>query len=273
MNHRELITRDDVEFFDMVTWADSNFFEMFQFSPISGDLSSGLKQPNSIVLTESAAERLFGDTNPVGEVLQLSRDHSMTITAVIKDMPTNTHLSYIHVIAPNHASFSIAAEQDRNPVKGYFGQKLWGPFTYIKMQAMTPLKPIIDDLPAMLDRHLPLSQGRKNSEIYRLDVMPIANVHLSSSDPDQDSVNLKGVYTAASIAFLIVLAATANFINLMTARGIKRAPEVAIRKTVGASRSNIICQFMNESFLYVSFSGVMAVILAFLFIKPFSSFL
>lgn len=194
---------------------------MFQLSAISGDLFSALKQPNSIVLTERTAERIFGNTNSVREVLQLNRDHSMTITAIIKDMPTNTHLSYIHVIAPNHASFSIAAEQDRNPVKGYFGQKLWGTFTYIKIQAMTPLKSIIDDLPVMLDRHLPLSEGQKNSEIYRLDVMPIADIHLSSPDPERDSVNLKGVFTAASIAFLIVLAAIINFINLMTARGIR----------------------------------------------------
>lgn len=273
MNDRALITNDEVEFFHNVSWADSNFFETFEFTVTAGDISTALEKPNSIVLTESVAKRIFDKSNPVGEKLQLNRSHSMQVTAVIKDMPTNTHFTNVNIIAPNHASFSIAAEQDRNPVQRYFGAKLWGTHTYIRLPAGIPLEPIIDDLPAMLDRHLPLSEGKKNSEIYRLDVIPIKDIHLSSPDPEQDAVNLRGIYTAASIAFLIILAAVVNFINLMTARGIKRAPEVAIRKTAGASRANIIKQFMTESFIYVSFGGIAAVFLSYYLIEYFSSFL
>ncbi|MGD9158142.1 MAG: ABC transporter permease [Desulfobacteraceae bacterium] len=224
-------------------------------------------------MTEKIAKRIFDKSDAVGEKLQLNRTHSMQVSAVIKDMPTNTHLLQIRIIAPNHANFSIAAEQDRNPVKGYFGAKLWRTNTYIKLPPKISLEPITDDLPAMLDRHLPLSEGQKNSEIYRLDVMLIKDIHLSSPDPDKDAVNLRGIYTSASIALLIILAATVNFVNLMTAKGTKRAPEVAIRKTAGANRVNIIHQFMTESFLYVISAGIVSIVLSHFLLEHYSAFL
>ena len=272
MGSSEVVRLGDNVTNEKVTWADPNIFDVFQLDAIAGDLSSALEKPDSIVLTQTAAEKIFGDDDPIGTNLTFGKDNPMTVMAVIEDLPSNTHVK-INILVPSHAPFSIAAEQDRNPVQGYFGTKLWATSTYIVLPEDIAVESIRRDMPAMLDRHLPLSEGKKNSEIYQIDIIPIADIHLGSPDPTQDAVDLKGVYTAAAIGALIILAAVINYINLMTVRGDKRAPEIGIRKTFGASRSNLFFQFMTESFLYVVVAAVISLFLVVALLPYLNSFL
>lgn len=268
-----VISQDELEFNETIFWVDESFFRVFELPVISGSLDLALDQPDSIVINRSTAEKYFNDVNVIGEYLQYNREQALRITAVIEDLPSNTHLDF-DILGAGHATFSPAAEQDRNPVSGAFGRKLWGTRTYIRLDESTPLAPIVDDLPAMLDRHLPTEgDGRKNSETYRIDTLPIADLHLSSPDASQEAVDLRGIYTVAAIGLLIILAATINFVNLMTALGNKRAREVAIRKTLGANRNDLFNQFMFESFLYVSIAAICALIFSYFLLPVFNGFL
>ncbi|NQV70995.1 MAG: ABC transporter permease [Pseudohongiella sp.] len=269
---RATVGFDDIEFSEIVYWSDANVFDMFQFKVLQGDLTTSLQQPNSIVINQTTAEKYFPHTDPLGKYLLLSREHSMRVTAVIEDIPSNTHFRP-NILAPGHALFSPAARQDRNPISGSFGRKLWATRTYVRIDNEATLAAVTDDMPAMLNRHLPPEGGRVMGDIYRFKFQPITEIHTSSDDPDEDAADLSSVYTVGAIAFLIILAATINFINLMTARGLKRAPEIAIRKTIGASRTNLITQYMLESFLYVFLGASIAIVLSYLLLPPLNSFL
>ena len=91
-----------------IAWADANFFDVFQFPVVAGNLKEALVEPNSLVLTETAARSFFGDANPVGEILLFNQTHPMTVTAVIEDLPRNSHLNF-RILASSHAEFSPAA--------------------------------------------------------------------------------------------------------------------------------------------------------------------
>ena len=272
MSNNEVIRLGDKVLNEKLIWADANIFQVFRFKAIAGDTSSALDKPDSIVLTQKAARKIFGDDDAMDQILVSGENHPMSVTAIIEDLPSNTHLN-INIIAPGHATFSIATEQDRNPVQGLFGRKLWATFTYIVLSGDVTPESIEQDMPFMLDRHLPLSEGRKNSEIYRIQVLPITDIHLSSPDPDQEAVDLRGIYTVTAIAVLILLAAIINFINIMTARGAKRALEIAVRKTFGASRSSLFIQFMIESLVYVMIAATLSLFLIAGVLPYFNGFL
>jgi putative ABC transport system permease protein len=269
---REVLGYEDIEFDEIIYWSDPNFFDMFRFNVISGDLDSALQQPDRIVINQRTAQKYFPDVDPIGKYLMIDREHAMRVTAVIEDVPSNTHMRP-NIIAPGNAPFSRAAVQDRNPITGSFGRKLWATRTYARISDENSLQQITDDMPAMLERHLPIDEGRKNSDIYQIDFQPIADIHLSSADATEEAIDLSNVYTVSAIALLILLAAAINFINLTTALGLKRAPEIGIRKAVGAEKSDLVAQFMTESFLYVGISAILATVLTYLLLGPFNGLL
>lgn len=272
LNYGDVIKYGDNTIGEMFTWADANVFKVFQFKAVAGDLSTALDDPNSIVLTEEIAHKVFGSLNPIGQIITNGSGEAMKVTAVIEDLPSNTHLD-IRVLAPSHAPYSIAAEQDRNPLHGYFGRKAWGSHTYIRLSDAVQPDDIETDLGNMLDRHLPLPGGQRNSDNYRLEIIPIAKIHLSFPAAQGKAVDLRGVYTVSAIGALILFAAIINYVNLMTARGMKRAPEIAVRKTIGVRRSDLISQFMIESCLYVGIAALLAMALTDVLLVPFNAFL
>ena len=268
----EIISTDNIEYIERVFWADSNIFEIFQFSVIAGSLSSALEGPDGLVIDESIAEKYFPDEDPLGKILQLDGNHPMVVRAVIDELPSNTHLQP-SIIASGEAIFSPLAEQDRAPISESFGRKLWSARTYVKLTDGDSPETIESDLPAMLDRHLPRESGTKSSEAYELELLPIADIHLSGPDSNQRAADLRNIYTVAAVAFLIVLAASINFINLSTARSLKRSSEIAIRKIMGAGRKEIALQFLSETFVIVLISMALAILAVFILLLPFNTYL
>ncbi|MDP6416451.1 MAG: ABC transporter permease, partial [Gammaproteobacteria bacterium] len=262
----------ELEFNERVDWADPEVFDVFPFSSIHGDLAGALDQPDAVVISKSIAEKYFGTDDAVGESLLFGRENPMQVTAVIADLPDNTHLDF-EILGSANAAFSPIAVQDRSPINQYYGRKSWLTSTYFRLPATENLANITDDMGAMLDRHLPVQGGRKNSEIYQIELRPITDVHLTTGDATATGVNLQNVYTVSAVALLILITASINYINLMTARGAKRSREIAIRKTVGAGRKSLIFQFLTESTTYVLISCVFAVGLAALLLAPFNGFM
>jgi putative ABC transport system permease protein len=268
--------RPDRKFNEQITWADANIFEVFRFPAAAGSLDGALTQPDSLVLTRRVAEKYFGAAGAaVGETLLLNGMQSMVVTAVIENLPSNTHLSYLTVIGAGHAEYSPSALQDRTPMP-VTGAKLTNSATYMLLKPTERIESVREGIAAMIDRHAPPLPGgaRKRSEVWKLVVRPIRALHLSTGSPDDpDSQRYGPIYAATAIGLLIVLVASINFINILTALGMRRALEVGVRKALGAQRRDLFTQFMTESFLYVMLAAAIGLGVARLALGPLNAFL
>ena len=123
----------DFEASDDIAWADQNIFEVLPFRVFAGDLRTALQRPDAIVLTRQMARKYFGRDNPIGEMLEINREHSMQVTAVLMDLPSNTHLD-ARIFASGHAAYSRLAVLDAMP--GPAVQKPWNTLTYIRLSPL-----------------------------------------------------------------------------------------------------------------------------------------
>lgn len=268
----EIVSKGNLEFSETVTWADANVFDVFKFPIVAGNLTEALSQPDGLVIDRDTAEKYFPSHNPIGELLLIDGKHNMRINAIIENLPSNTHLT-ASIFASGHAIHSELAEQDRNPVTVSFGRKAWATNTYVLLGDGIPPASIETNLPDMMDRHLPPNAGRNNSDTYHLELMPISDIHLSSPNSSESAVDLNNIYTVTAIAILIVLVASINFINIMTARSIKRRPEIILRKRLGAERSGLYALLMTESFLYIFLGTIIALFLSLILLPAFNGYL
>jgi putative ABC transport system permease protein len=266
-----IFKRDDVELGVQTLWADANVFEVFQYPIVSGSLEGALDRPDGLVLTRGAAQRYFGDTDALGQTLLYNGREPMVVTAVIEDLPSNTHLTF-GALASARAAFSPAAQQDRDPMVS-FGGKLWGAHAYFLLRKNEPIGPLRESIRTLFDRHAPLVGARKASDVWPLVTRPIRSIHLAEAFDPPEARQLGAVYAAAAIGLLIMSVAAINFVNILTSLGVRRAPEVGVRKALGASRRDLFKQYMSESFLYVVAGGLLGLALAAAALGPLNTFL
>ncbi len=266
--------KPDRKFNEIIVWADRSTFDVFDFPVVAGTLQGALDRPDSLVLTRTIAKKYFGSAAAaVGKTLLYKADHPMIVTAVIENLPSSTSLSFVGILAAAQAPFSPTAEQDQAPIT-VFGAKLWNSHTYVLLKPGEPIAPIRESISTLLDRHVPLAGARKASEVWRLGVRPLAALHLSTgtaADPDGEGYG--AVYTVAAIGLLILLTASINFVNILTAVGVRRALEVGVRKALGARRRDLFEQFMSESFLYVGIGAAVGFAIAAAALRPLDAFL
>jgi putative ABC transport system permease protein len=231
-------------------FADPSFFEIFTFPLISGKPGSALKEPNSMVFTEKAAKKYFGPENPVGKVVSLDGGFDFTVTAVAKDVPENSHF---------HFDFLIPFERideilHRNNLESWGS---WNYFTYILASENINTEQLKSKLNSTFKTKLP----DRADPFADLTFQPIKEIHFrfnrKNLEPAFDDKYLT-IFIAVAIAVLII--ACINFINLTTARSIKRAKEVGLRKTVGANYSELVKQFLLESIFLSVIASVLSVI-------------
>jgi len=246
------VRRADREWEDVVSWADPAFFQIFNVTALAGDLQSALSKPDSIVLTRQAALRYFGRENVVGESLQLARKQLVTVAAVIEDLPSATHLKLSIVGAVT------------NPIANL--QSADVP-TYVRLRSGSKV-PTSEMMDGAVHRRESLEvsvggvEGFRAHIDYHIHMLPIVDVHLHRAsgtgifDPEPDQSTLLGL---GIIGALILLMTCLNFINLMTSRAARRAVEVGIRKAVGATRGDLVVQFLGESMVYAILALILAV--------------
>jgi putative ABC transport system permease protein len=254
----------DFEASDYVAWVDPDFFEVLPLEVFAGNLRTALQQPDSIVLTRQMARKYFGRDNPIGETIEINRQHSMQVTAVLKDLPSNTHLD-ARIFASGRAAYSRLAVLDSTQRAAV--EKSWETLTYIRLSPAASIDTLTAALPDFLDRHMQFPGVEKISAALRLTPIPIAAVHLYG--PGSTTAD----YALAAIGALTVLLASLNFVNLTTARATRRAIEVGIRKAAGARRTDLVIQFIGESMIYVALSMVLAVALVEVLMRYFNAFL
>jgi putative ABC transport system permease protein len=246
-------------FFKKVLWADSNFFKLFDFKLLSGDLKEALRHPNSIVLTPESAEKLFGKEDPMGKTVSTNNtnDSMQFLVAGIVRVPKNSHLQFEMLCSIN--SF-IGPEEINN----------WGGnsmVTYLELTSGVNVGALEKKFPAYLQKYM----GKEVTKSYQLFLQALPEVHGGSTSITHDYNNFQKFDTGYTriffiIAIIVLVIGCINFINLSTARSIGRAKEVGVRKSIGAHRSQLAIQFIGESVLLSLIAMVFAIGLVKLFL-------
>jgi putative ABC transport system permease protein len=259
-----------------VRMVDGNLFDILQVPFVRGDPRSALKDPHSLTLSESEAKRRFGDANPIGKTLTIALnagDVDYHVTGVFKDFPKNSHFS-ANVVARFDPNVQFA---DRLPFMTSWSSQ--GGYYYVKLRPGADADAINAQLPAWEKRNIPddVTNGeRTNPGDYQdFKLVNVRDVHLGKAQrgamtPGNDQ---RTVATFAVIALLVLGMACVNFTNLATARASQRAREVALRKVLGASRRQLVVQFLAESVLVAAISMVVALAAVELLLPTFNQFL
>ncbi len=249
---------------------DSNFLQVFSYPLLEGNRATCLNGPNSVVLTERAAKKYFGNTSPIGKNLVFDMYNApFTVTAVLKNPPSQSSLQF-DVLQSNVGM---------PPVKHFNWSWVWLQMgTYVKLRDNistddASIKNIEAKFPAMIKvqaatafRRIgqPYDEFIKKGGKYDLELQRLTDVHLYSANIGSRFVvqsDIKYVYIFGAIGLFIILLACVNFMNLATAQSAKRAKEVGIRKVLGSARNQLIAQFMAEALVYTLIAAFIAIIL------------
>ncbi len=257
-------------------WAEENFFRIFDYEFIYGNPESALKEPNSIVLTKSIAEKYFGDENPVDKVINYEDRVSLKVTGVINNLPQNTHFQF-DILGSFKTLVPVFGEE-------YFRTN-WSSnnyLTYILFPENVTPETLESRFPEFLDRHLSDREGdgtvdtpvRMPHETNILHLQRLTDIHLKShlSSEVGENGNIDNIYLFVIIALFILGIACINFMNLATARSAKRAREIGMRKVLGALRQQLVYQFLGESFFISLLSLIVAIIMVELMLPSFNTF-
>lgn len=265
------IGRDNKKFNeDGVLFADSSFFDVFDFKFISGNKSTALIHPRSVVLTASYAKKYFGDEDPLGQKLTVEQDSIFyTVTGVMEDVPDHSHIQ-----------FDMMGSMSTYP--HWLNNQQWvshNNYTYVVLHENADISALEDKLQALVYKYvgpqveqylgttMDAWESAGNSFGYYL--MPLESIYLYSNVDDELEANsdISYIYIYSLIAIILLFIAIINFVNLATAQSSSRAKEVGIRKVVGSSKQRLIAQFIFESIVISSFATLLAGLLVF-FLTP-----
>ncbi|NWJ51106.1 MAG: ABC transporter permease [Bacteroidetes bacterium] len=245
-----------------VCYTEPSFFRIFSFELLSGDQRTALERPNSVVLTETAAHRYFGDQNPIGKMMSFSTtEHTdnCEVTGVLKDLPQNSHFQCEFFI-----SFSTLPQW----IKEFW--YLHETYTYVQLSPGISTSSIESRFPAMAEKYK--TQPALKNKIWGVSLVPLKDIHLNpqKSYERETKGNRKAVIALIIIAIAILIIAWINYVNLTIARSMERAKEVGIRKISGAEKKQLIVQFLFESFIINMIALVLSFFLLSLFIPEFN---
>ncbi|MEP6682279.1 MAG: ABC transporter permease, partial [Parafilimonas sp.] len=229
---------------------DSDFFNLFTFPLIKGNISTALLNQNSVVLTETTAKKYFGNIdNAMGKVITLDKDLQLKVTGIAKDVPSNSHLEF-DLIVP------LSNYKDRSWMTTWINNGL---YTYVLLDPHTTQAQIEKQLPQFMQKYMG-SDMKKFGFNFKLSLTPLKDVYFENAAFDSIKHGDKTVvYIFLSIAILILLIACINFMNLSTIRAAERSKEVGLRKVLGALRNNLVWQFIGESVLLTTISCILSI--------------
>ena len=264
----------DLRFYeDRFVFADASVFAVFDFELTAGDTRFCLGEPNRVLLTESTAQKYFGEEDPLGETLILDGQFSFVITGILRDVPPNSHFRFDFL-----ASF-ISLENPRMtaayaPLLRFFFDRRGFIYTYVLLDEEASAEALSQKFPAFIEKYggeLLRRLGTRNT----LDplLQPLTDIHLTSHIQREwePNGNIRHLYIFFAIALFVLLIACFNFMNLSTARSALRAQEVALRKVVGAERSQVMRQFLGESIFLTALAAVLALGLTHLLLPQLNS--
>lgn len=239
---------------DTIIYGDSAFFEMFSFPLLSGDPTSVLDQPLTVVITENIAQKFFGNQNPIGKSISFKGQRStfeFEITGVAKNPPSNSHIQFEYV-------FSYESLRNLRPWE--YNKWYYPPmYTYIELSSSESFFDLKASFPAFQEKYVGAEAHLRN-----LDLQPIDKIRLFSDYQNELSTtsDISYIYLFSAIGIFILLIACINFMNLATAKSMKRSREVGMRKTLGARRNQLVWQFLGEAFIITFISLIFAFLIS-----------
>jgi len=261
-------------------FAEPEIFDILTLPLVQGDPSTALDEVGGIVLSKSTARRYFGDADPMGRslVLPAQNNRELLVTGVMEDVPPNSHVHF-DFLASYITLKGLHGSGDTDYFHGpqNFSDNVTA--IYVRLAEAGGGPALQAKMPEFLDRHFPPrtdDQGRlvKASESRTLHVQKVKDIHLySHTRADfEPAGDIRTVRLFTAVALFILAIACINFINLSTARGVKRAREVGLRKVIGAARRMLAAQFLGESFLITFLALLLAAGLAMLALPAFGRF-
>jgi putative ABC transport system permease protein len=247
-----------------IFYADGSVFNVFTFPMIKGDPRTALKAPGSLVITESIAAKYFGDENPLGKILRLNNQEDHAVTGVIADVPKNSHFTFNMLL-----SFETLYAQNRRAQERWLG---FPNYTYLLLGEGVRPEALEAKLPAFVQAHMAEDLKAVHGKLGYF-LQPLTRIHLHSR-LDHDIAAQGGilhVYIFAAVALFVLLLACINFVNLSTARASTQAREIGVRKACGASRRDLVRQFLAETFAHGMLALAIALGLSELALSYFSS--
>jgi putative ABC transport system permease protein len=248
-----LLSAGDKNFFEeKMIMADSSIFDVFTFPLIIGNRNDVLAQPNSVVLTESFAEKYFGKNNPIGKTIRYNRKTDLTVTGIMKNIPENSHLQFDMVVSMSAA-------------KTFF----WGDFlenrmnTVVFVYLLTNPGTDFDRFEKAVSESTREYSGGDFGDNQLYHVQTLRSIHLHSDMGGEFGTNgdIKNVYILATIAFLILVIACINYINLSFSIIIRRSTELGIRKIMGARKKQLIFLYLQDAFILAGIAVIVSVVI------------
>ncbi|KUO62123.1 hypothetical protein APF79_03910 [bacterium BRH_c32] len=260
---------------------DSTFFSIFNIDLINGDPKTALVNPNSLVITQTAAKRYFGNENPVGKVIKVENEKSYLVTGLIKDFSKKSHFSCEFLLSMS----SYNSENIHDWLNALFT-------TYILVKPGSNVNEFERKLEGIVKEYvapaaekfigIPIQEFLAKGNIYQYKLQPVGDIYLRSQsiyglDPNTEWNDIKSsdityLYIFSIVSIFILLIAVINFMNLTTAKSDERAKEVGIRKTLGSNRSDLIKQFISESIITCAISVLLSLLIVELVLPLFNEF-
>lgn len=239
---------------DNIVAVEPAFLDIFSVDVLQGNLHQTLGQPYHAALTESTAKKMFGSENPIGKTFKfkIREDFEFTITALIKDLPTNTHLKVSILVSHSYQENFLKPNLD-----GW--TYVSGTETFITLPEQADTSVLMAQLKNIANKYI----NAKTGPMYRSDfeLQPMSEMHFATNVSDGNAMSVSWLWFFGLIGLAVLVLACINFVNLSTAQALTRAKEVGIRKSIGAGRSSLMAQFLTEAWVLTFISGVLAIAL------------
>jgi predicted permease len=253
---KELFTLHDKAIYEQGMYADSPFLSMFQLQFIKGNAANAFSQLHSLVISEAMANRFFETTDVIGKTLKVNNNQNFVISGVIKDLPKNVSFRFDWL-----APFTI--NEDKNTWLKDWGNN--GILTYAELEPNASINAINKKMDGYI-------QSKQEGAAAKTFIYPMNRWRLYDSfdNGKENEGRIKYVKLFSLIAWIILIIACINFMNLATARSEKRAREVGVRKVLGAGKSKLIGQFIGESLMMAALSAIVAIASVYLLLPSFN---
>jgi len=259
--YKGLIANGTNSFKKDAKFAEPDLLKIYEYEFIAGDANTALSDPRSVILTETTAKTLFGTADVLSRSVRFQDKDDLKITGVIKDLPDNSSNKFDYLMPWSFLEIIDSSAKDLN----------WGNYSFITLMALNPAANLTA-VNQKMDLLIKRSNKWKQQPHF---LFPLNKLHLYGKFVDGKSVggDIEQIWLFMGLAFGILLIACINFMNMATAKSEKRAKEVGIKKTIGATRSSLIFQFLTESIVLTLVSVLLAIILMEMFLPAFGNLL
>lgn len=242
-----------------VYFTDSTILDIFSFEEVEGTIVNTLREPYTVILNEETAQKYFPNQSALGKLITMEGENTFRVVAVIKNFPSNSHIHF-NMLVPYDNMYDIEQASLQQTIRGNFKRNWMVSHSHSYVLLKKGVDPAVVDarFPEFVKEKIPKSMQRGQS----FALQPLGDIHLNSEivSGAEPTGSLTFLYIFIAVGVLTLLIASINFINLSTARSLQRAKEIGMRKVLGAWKSNLIFQFLGESFVTTAIAGVLALV-------------